>query len=139
MTTDFLDAHRRHQRDAETLHGLSRLPNADHLYGIAAECGLKRLMLAFGMPFDTGRDAPKRRRDKTHINEIWKRYETYRSGDPFGAAYSLPSATNPFSHWDASQRYAHQSNFDSARVARHQTAARSVRQLVRKAQLNGLI
>lgn len=139
MTTDFLDAHNRHHLDAETLHGLCRLANADHLFGIATECGLKRLMLAFGMPFDTGRDAPRERDDRTHIDEIWNRYETYRSGHPAGTAYSLPSTKNPFSDWEASQRYAHESNFDPARVARHRTAARFVSNLVRKARLNGLI
>jgi hypothetical protein len=40
MNADFLDAHYRHWQDAELLFGRGRLANADHLYGLAAECGL---------------------------------------------------------------------------------------------------
>ncbi len=43
MQADFLDAHERHWQDAELLLTNQRLANADHLYGMSAECGLKRL------------------------------------------------------------------------------------------------
>ncbi len=56
MPADFLDVHHRHWDDAERLFAAQRWANADHLYGMAAECGLKRLMRAFGMPFDSARD-----------------------------------------------------------------------------------
>lgn len=49
MQVDFLDAHFRHWEDVEQLFQQHRLANADHLYGLAAECGLKRLMMVFGM------------------------------------------------------------------------------------------
>jgi len=44
MTADFLDAHERHWTDAEILFAQGRFANADHLYGLSAECGLKWLM-----------------------------------------------------------------------------------------------
>ena len=49
MNTDFLDAHKRHWADAELLYNEDRWANADHLYGMAAECGLKRLILLFAL------------------------------------------------------------------------------------------
>lgn len=49
MVTDFMDAHHRHWEDAELLFNASRWANADHHYGMVAECGLKRLMIVFGM------------------------------------------------------------------------------------------
>lgn len=49
MKTDFHDAHERHWDDAERLFEAQRWANADHLYGVAAECGLKWLMVHFGM------------------------------------------------------------------------------------------
>lgn len=58
MQADYLDAHERHWEDAEHLFQSGRWANADHLYGLAAECGLKKLMLAFGMSYDTSRDRP---------------------------------------------------------------------------------
>ena len=49
MQANFLDAHERHWGDAERFFSAGRYANADHLYGMAAECGLKRLMVHFGM------------------------------------------------------------------------------------------
>ncbi|PDW02514.1 SAM-dependent methyltransferase [Candidatus Viridilinea mediisalina] len=137
MQTDFYDAHQRHWDDAERLFGASRWANADHLYGITAECGLKRLMLAFGM--QTGvHGVPQEQHDRKHIEQIWVRYETYRSGHVAGFRYGLPP-NNPFDDWNASQRYAHQSEFEQARVTPHRTGADVVRTLVKKAALEGLL
>ena len=84
MQADFLDAHERHWYDAELLFTEQRWANADHLYGIAAECGLKRLMVAFGMPFDTVKNRPAELSDRSHADSVWARYESYRSGHSIG-------------------------------------------------------
>lgn len=139
MQADFLDAHVRHWDDAERLHDAQCWPNADHLYGVAAECGLKRLMLAFGMPFDSGRDSPQRDEDRKHVDVIWARYESYRSGHHQGVGYVLTGSNNPFADWHVSQRYAHRSQFEAARVAPHRAGADLVRTLVKKAEREGLI
>lgn len=138
MQSDFLDAHNRHWQDAEQLFEAQRWANADQLFGMAAECGLKKLMLAFGMGFDTDKNRPNERQDRKHADGIWARYESYRSGHHQGANYGL-TANNPFQDWDVSQRYANQSHFDQARVEPHRSGANEVRQLIRKAQLEGLI
>ena len=137
MNADFLDAHRRHLRDADYLFSASYLANADHLYGMAAECGLKRLMMAFGMQTDnTG--APNQKNDWIHAEKVWARYETYRSGHVQGVQYGLPPL-NPFGDWKAEQRYAPEQCFDDARVKPHQTAAHTVRALVKDAETAGLV
>ena len=138
MQTDFLDAHERHLEDARLLDENRRLANADHLYGMSAECGLKCLMRAFGMPFDSNQDRPREREDRVHADGIWQRYEVYRSGHVSGAGYPLTSP-NPFDDWDVRQRYAHRSNFDAARVRKHRTGAEEVRKMVKEARLEGLI
>ena len=138
MQADFLDAHERHWDDAERLSKDQRWANADHLFGMAAECGLKRLMLAFGMNYDTARDRPSQSADRQHANSIWARFESYRCGHHQGAGYAL-TTPNPFANWDVGQRYAHQSNFDQARVQAHQAGANLIRQLVQKAKREGLI
>jgi hypothetical protein len=138
VQADFLDAHERHWDDAERLLDAQRWANADHLFGMAAECGLKRLMLAFGMHYDTARDRPTQSPDRQHANSIWARFESYRSGHHQGAGYAL-TTPNPFANWDVGQRYAHQSNFDQARVQAHQAGANLIRQLVQKAKREGLI
>lgn len=137
MNTDFGDAHDRHMNDAEILRAAFRLANADHLYGLAAECGLKRLMQAFGMILKPD-GKPSEKQDIVHMNKIWPRYESYRSGHLQGAAYPL-SATNPFADWDVHQRYANQGAFDQQRVDGHRQGAQIVQALLVKAQRDGLI
>jgi len=139
MQADFQDAHHRHWADAERLFRAQRWANADHLYGVAAECGLKRLMLAFDMPYDTAKDRPDLETDRKHVKVIWNRFESYRDGHPQGSGYALLSVANPFDDWDVSDRYAHQSNFDEARAKSHHAGAQAVCELIKKAQLEGLI
>ena len=138
LTTDFKDAHDRHWEDAGSLFRDSRWANADHLYGLAAECGLKALMRCFGMGFDTVRDRPSQTDDRVHADKAWTRYESYRSGHPSGVRYCLPSV-NPFSNWSADQRYWHRNGFTKCQTEEHRKGAELVRDLLNKAFLEGLI
>ena len=138
MKADFLDAHQRHWDDAEHLLQAQRWANADHLYGFAAECGLKQLMQRFGMSVDETTGSPVDRKDWRHADTIWARFESYRSGHAHGVGYVLP-AGNLFGNWDVSDRYAHQSNFDEARAQGHQAGAQTIRNLIAKAQREGLL
>ncbi len=137
MNTDFLDAHHRHLNDADSLFNASRLANADHLYGMAAECGLKQLMIAFGMQTKSTGD-PRQDKDRQHVDKVWMRYEAYRSGHVQGVHYGLPSTT-PFGDWCASQRYEKKVRFYYARVEPHHTAAHAVHALLKKAESAGLV
>jgi hypothetical protein len=137
VNADFLDAHRRHLRDADALFTASRWANADHLYGMAAECGLKRLMMAFGMETDN-QGTPKNRRDWIHAEKVWARYDAYRSGHVEGLQYGLPP-TNPFNDWSASQRYAPEQYFDPVRVEPHRIGAHAVADCVKNAERAGLL
>ncbi len=142
MMSDFLDAHHRHWQDAELLFADSRWANADHLYGMAAECGLKRLMMAFGMNVDSTTGSPEKSTDRVHVMEnrkvnTWDRYESYRSGNS-ASAYVLPSA-NPFLDWDVSQRYAHRMYFTQEIAESHRNGALAIRNLVTDAVLEGII
>lgn len=140
MQADFHDAHKRHFEDAEFLYRDNRLANADQLYGVSAECGLKALMLKLGMPFDTDKDRPTNNDDRTHINKLWDRFEVYRSGHVSGAnlACILPSE-NPFLIWNISNRYAKTTDITQAMVDNHKTAATQVKKLVKRAQQEGLL
>lgn len=138
MQADFLDAHERHRDDAEILFSAGRYANADHLYGIAAECGLKRLMMIFGMVINPATGIPATREDRSHANHIWARFEGYRNGKLEGVDYGLPTP-NPFENWDISDRYAHQFNFNQAGVQPHRAGAAAVWELIKKAQREGLL
>ena len=136
MNAAFLDAHERHWEDAELLKDAARLANADHLYGLAAECGLKELMICFGMIVNASGEPSKK--DKRHVNEIWDRFETYRSGHSNGTGYTLPS-TNPFTLWDVNQRYASREFFDQTIIQQHRQGALIVKGFITKARTEGLL
>lgn len=139
MRADFLDSHDRHWTDAEHLFQGQRWANADHLYGMAAECGLKRIMLAFGMPFDAGKDRPGNPADAKHADQVAVRYESYRAGHVLGAGYALSLVPDPFADWRVEQRYAHQAHFNQARAKGHRDGAQQIGALVKKARLEGII
>lgn len=134
MRVDFLDAYKRHWEDAEHLFQDQRWANADHLYGLSAECGLKALMKAFGMKVDANSN-PIRKQDRVHINKLWARYATYIKG-PVGRGYSLPPC-DPFSDWCVDQRYMHQSSFAEDFVKRHKDGANAVKKAIARAKREG--
>jgi hypothetical protein len=138
VKSDFLDANERHWDDAERLFQAQRWANADHLYGMAAECGLKRLMQAFGMNIHAATGSPTETQDKVHANKIWSRFESYRSGALAGRNYVL-SGNDPFVNWDVADRYGHQSNFGHKVVQTRQVGAKTVRDLIKKAQREGMV
>ena len=138
MKADFLDAHKRHCDDADSLYQAGRWANADHLYGLGAECGLKRLMMLFGMQVNPATGSPMNRDDWAHANGIWARFESYRDGYVPGTTYVLPTPT-PFANWDVSDRYAKQAEFNQARAKTHQAGAEAVRQLIMQAEMAGLL
>jgi hypothetical protein len=69
---DFPASARRHLADAKLLEANGRLANAGHLYGFAAECGLKALLIWHGYPTDPeGSPDPKRKPTfRVHISEL---------------------------------------------------------------------
>jgi hypothetical protein len=136
MTEDFLDSHKRHWDDAERLFNAERWANADHLYGISAECGLKKLLEVLqGDPL-----GPNQKRhiwESRRTDNCWNIFDTYRSGHQLAAKFPMPD--NPFNDWDISQRYAHQSYFDRNRAESHRNGAEIIKGFVTTADLEGLL
>ncbi len=135
LPTDYFDAMKRHWEDAELLWNQNpvRFANADQLYGLVAECGLKALMTKL-VPyfFDNIQQRPSDPLDMKHANLIWGRYLHYSQGSS-AARYALPPNTNPFGQWEIDDRYANRIHFVHARVEAHRNAALIVKQLVDQA------
>ena len=126
--SDFADAHERHWQDAELLFEHHRWANADQLYGMSAECGLKAVMQELGMPLDdTGR--PEREYRK-HVNELWLVFQDFASGRD-GARYlkMLPSG-NPFANWAIDDRYGKSDDFRPTEVVPHREATEQIARMV---------
>ena len=131
---DFVDAHRRHWKDAELLFEHERWANADHLYGFSAECGLKAVMASLGMPVDS-RGAPQRKYRK-HLPDIWLIFGHFAKGRG-KRQYVLIG--DPFSGWSIHDRYANRSHFERACVVPHKCAAGQVCRVVERAERDGVL
>lgn len=137
MPIDFRDAAERHWEDAQYLMADTRTANADHLYGLSAECALKAVMLALGMALRPD-GAPDYRRHRVHINQLWNEFVSFANSRN-GARYAsrLAHVANPFMDWDVNQRYNHRTGITPAVAASHEQGAHTAKQILDSAVLNG--
>ena len=137
-SADFHDAHLRHWDDAECLFEDSRWANADQLYGLSAECGLKAVMLGLGMP--VGRyGEPTQPKYKQHVNILWPTFRTFVSGRNGIQYLNLLPPSNPFTRWSITDRYASGHHFTSTGVNRHRMAACKVIRMVQQVKRDGIL
>ena len=98
----FSDAALRHMRDAKLLERENCLENADHHYGLAAECAIKKVLVSLPGSSAFGELAKSH---KAHINELWSKINHQSLQKSHPALLAVLKAPNPFSDWDVSQRY----------------------------------
>ncbi|MEV7772731.1 hypothetical protein [Kitasatospora sp. NPDC086791] len=109
----FQSAAQRHFRDADFLRKDSRLPTADHLYGFAAECAVKSLLLRLtevtmssSKPHAPHPDDPDRIIEFGHINELIKDVAVLARGRTAGPLHSaLDGDLRVFKKWHVKYRY----------------------------------
>lgn len=134
LQADFAAAHRRHWQDAELLFRSSRLGNADHLYGLSAECGLKAVMERLGMPVDATGLPPREYR--AHVQDLWPQFEAFASR--LGGARRVEDLPvgSPFADWSHHHRYARGGYSGENAVSRHRNAADGIRRMVQAAEMD---
>ena len=136
MSNDYVDSSERHLADAELLRELGRIANADHLYGLSAECSLKAVMEALGMKMKNG--TPEDRGHKVHMPELWAAFQSFAEGR-LAARYLEPfSHDNPFSDWLVDQRYWARSAIVDAAMSNHEAAASQCRRSLQTLELDGV-
>ncbi|NVJ09994.1 hypothetical protein HUW63_32820 [Myxococcus sp. AM001] len=102
MPVNFQQACRRHFDDAEGLEKSERHQNADHLYGLSAECALKTILVGNkNIPNPNSVQRPFRE----HIDKLWAEYDSALQGIEGGRYVHRLGAKNPFATWRASDRY----------------------------------
>jgi hypothetical protein len=139
MQPDYRDAAERHWEDADDLMSNNRIANADHLFGLSAECGTKAVMQGLGMALNPD-GVPVDKQHRVHINVLWDEFVTFAQNRG-GARYALHIAAtpNPFDDWDVAQRYCHRSRITKAIATRHQRGARTAMQILSEAILDGVV
>lgn len=141
---NYYKAARRHFEDGELLFKHNRHPNAGHLYGFAAECGLKSLLIISGYPSDpnTGEIVHKKPEQfRTHVDILTQnigQIRTYVSGR-IGAKYlALIPGIVKFTDWKTDHRY-----YDDAKLPHSvndwQTASKEVMTMLDQALLDGVM
>jgi hypothetical protein len=137
MSTDFRDASERHFVDADVLRSEQRAANADHLYGVSAECSLKAVMVALGMATKPD-GAPEDRGHKVHMPELWAAFQSFAQGR-LASRYLEPlEHHNPFADWQVDQRYWSRSAILKAATDAHRTAALQCRESIETMLLDGV-
>lgn len=106
MGVSFTEAANRHAKDAELLDSSSRTSNANHLWGMAAECALKAVLRALAGPALFMADGTPKPPYRQHIDHLWPEVITFFSGRSEVYLTSLLPATNPFNAWSVRGRYA---------------------------------
>jgi hypothetical protein len=128
--------------DAKLLEANSRLPNAGHLYGYVAECGLKALLTWHGHPTDADGSPLRSSGFREHIDKLviaptftsLKFFVQNRSGAKYLAM--IPSV-NAFSDWKVNHRYFLEAALPTS-FSKWKIAADEVGRMLDQAHLDGM-
>lgn len=138
MIVDFKEAAVRHFDDAGYLFDASRIANAGQLFGFCSECGIKALLIAFGLKTDpTGDLASSSPKYRVHIEKLVNNLLTFTPSDPSFSTYiALIPNINSFHDWDIKHRYFAKSAIP-AKCLQWKAAAEEIRTMIDQATVNG--
>lgn len=141
---NFPTAAYRHHKDAQFLVDDQRWPNADHLAGVAAECGIKAILLGyFGAQLDKNSKPVWGMPHKTlgHINHLWTELPLIISGrsSPVFATLIAGPPPDPFASWDIADRYSDGSTVTEQCAREHLDMAKKILVLLEQAIRDGVM
>jgi hypothetical protein len=141
---DFGPAAQRHLNDADLLHQHGRFANACHLAGLAAECALKAVAIAFlgVQPKTIGAPTVVINGTETqlsHLPTLWANMSLLITGRQGSMFASLLQGPNPFAAWSIHERYHRGDLITAARSDDHVAAARRIVDLHLQARLAGTL
>jgi hypothetical protein len=142
-TVSYEHAARRHLTDAETLLDQGRLANAGQLYGFAAECGLKAMLIACGVELDAYGGLPRQNKFYQHMPALFDRVASngYLIPDGPQAVRYMASMPNlaKFQHWSVDHRYWGDAALPLRLVPDWQSAAKEVTNMLDQAKQDGVL
>lgn len=122
-------AAKRHFDDADLLRSEGRLPNADQLAGLAAECALKEMLVSFfgaHVPNETARPVVAGEQ-LGHLPKLWTQAAVVIAGRAASSALAgILHGSNPFATWSIHDRYGDGSALTQPDVDQRIEAARLV-------------
>lgn len=144
----YFESARRHFQDANTLLRSSRKANAGHLFGVAAECGVKALLVASRVPIDTegsigSLPGVKGKGFRDHMPNLAQALTDFMGNIPDGrraATYlSTLSGLGNFSDWRIEHRYWREAALPLGSIERWQSAAGGVMTVLDQAKEDGIL
>jgi hypothetical protein len=141
MTVDFKNAAMRHAKDADLLFDKKRYANADHFYGLAAECALKAVMVGLDPSIINTKGDLKDQSDRKHIDKLWNHFRIFIQNRNTSIYLScLSTHNNPFSSWQIDDRYKNEKLFIKNNVLPHKTVVNSqITNLLATARMDGIL
>jgi hypothetical protein len=139
VNVNFREAAIRHFDDAEYLYANNRKANAGQLFGFCGECGIKALLVVFGLSRDlaTGDLVQASQPYRAHIDGLIANLQNFAPSDPSYFAYcALMPSVNVFSNWSVDHRYYLEAAIPPS-CAQWKAAAEEVRVMIDHATLDG--
>jgi hypothetical protein len=142
VDVNFKEAAIRHFEDAEHLFVDGRNANAGQLYGFCAECGLKALLVAYGLATKANGDLQGNMRSNQfmkHINGLVANVSTFSPADSTYFSYiaKVPNIS-AFTDWRVEHRYFLETALPTSHSA-WRIAATQIRSMIDQAFLDGRI
>jgi hypothetical protein len=144
----YAESARRHFHDAGVLLNGGREPNAGQLFGFAAECGVKAILVACGAPADSEGSIGKPtgvagKGFKEHMPQLHQAAVAFGSLVPdgrFTAKYmaAMPNLSH-FADWLVAHRYWYAGAIPIASVGKWQSAAGEVLAALDQAKNDGVL
>jgi hypothetical protein len=128
---DFHNSAHRHYRCGDILCDRSEHAEADHLYGLAAECALKRILEQAGLRKNDGKDL------KVHVNKLWSETISRLADQKYTLLISYLSQGNKFSDWDISRRYHPDKTITEDVMSKHKLSANVIFRFLSEFVLSG--
>jgi len=129
---NYAEAALRHWNDATLLEEKNRVENADHHYGFAAECAIKKALITLPAFSTVG---ALEKTYKEHINILWDRVNNQSLQKAYPTLSAYLKSTHPFSDWHVKQRYAADGVISTAAMGLHK---KSASRLLGSVNLNGI-
>lgn len=129
---NYSDAALRHWKDAKLLEKENCVENADHHYGFAAECAIKRVLIKLPAFSNNGK---LEKAYKEHVNVLWGKVNYLNLQKAYPTLSALLKSANPFSDWHVDQRYASDGEITKTVMEPHKNSAKRLLGIV---HLNGV-
>lgn len=128
VVVNYTNAARRHFDDANSLQQAGRLGNAGQLYGYAAECGVKALMVSCGASVDGAGSvlAPLRLHFPKLRNNVQANLGAWVNGRGAAACFAALPSLGKLNDWNIDYRYWHLNKLPLQSLADWKVAASEV-------------